>query len=97
MGVDEDGDPISACVIQWEPDRPPQAKEREIHKRAKTDANLQLAIKDVGGLPADVDKLRAAFYKRHGGTKAAANQAWHRAIREMDLGVTEDGGQYCEG
>jgi hypothetical protein len=95
MGVDEDGDPISACVIQWEPDRPPQAKEREMPKRRKTDVNLQLAIQDVGGLPADVDELRAAFYKRHGGTKASACQAWNRAIREMGVGVTDDGRYNC--
>jgi hypothetical protein len=92
MGVDEDGDRVSACVIQWEPDRPPQAKEREMPKRRKTDVNLQLAIQDAGGLPADVDTLRANFYKRHGGTKAAACQAWNRAIREMGLGIAENGG-----
>jgi hypothetical protein len=91
MGVDEDGDPISACLIQWEPDRPPQAKEKEKPKRVKTDTNLQLAIKDVGGLPADVDRLREAFYRRHGGGIKAANQAWNRAIKEMGLGVTEEG------
>ena len=93
MGVDEVGDPISTCVVEWEVNRPPQAKEREKPKpkRVKTDANLQLAIQDVGGLPADVDALRAAFYKRHGGTVKTANQAWNRAIKEMGVVVTEDG------
>jgi hypothetical protein len=58
-------------------------------KKKRTDVNLELAVKDVGGFPADIDKLRAAFYRHHGGTKHAANMAFNRAI--TGFGVDDDG------
>jgi hypothetical protein len=79
MGRDEDGDPVSTCVVQWEPNRM-QPKKRQATKKKQTDVNLELAIKDVGGLPADVEVLRAAFKKHHGGSTHAANTAFNRAI-----------------
>lgn len=78
LGVDEDGDHDSTCVIQWEPNRV-QGKPQQAAKKKQTDVNLDLAIKEVG-LPADVEVLRAAFYRHHGGSTHAANTAWHRAI-----------------
>ena len=86
MGVDEDGERVSTCVVQWEFDRPPPTKD---HKKKKTDIALEKAIKEVG-LPADVEVLRAAFYKYHGGNPHAANVAWNRAINNR-LDVSEDG------
>jgi RecA-family ATPase len=88
LGRDEDGDPLSTCVIQWEFDRRQQPKRKQQQKK-KTDVALELAIKDVG-LPADVEKLRAAFYKHHGGEKHTANVAWNRAINAMGLEVSGD-------
>jgi len=92
MGVDEDGDRVSTAVIRWEPDRPAQssAKRRNGPARRKTDLTLQRAIDEVG-LPADVAVLKQSFYKFHEGNNRAANQAWHRAIREIGLGL--NGGQ----
>ena len=58
-GVDEDGDPVTTCVVQWEPYRPPPPKRRAPQRR-KTDVTLQRAISDVG-LPADPDALKAAL------------------------------------
>jgi len=43
-----------------------------------------MAIKEVG-LPADLDTLKAAFYKHHGGSKHSGNTAWHRAINTMGI------------
>ena len=83
MGRDEDGDPITTCVIQWEFDRP-QSSKRQASRR-KTDSTLDQAIHKVGGLPANSDALREAFYKLHGGNHRAANTAWHRAIQSMGL------------
>jgi hypothetical protein len=88
-GRDEDGDPVSTCIIQWDVHRPP-AQQQPPPKKKKTDAVLELAIKEVG-LPADVEVLRKAFYKLHGGNKSAANMAWNRAIRETYLGVDAEG------
>jgi Bifunctional DNA primase/polymerase, N-terminal/AAA domain len=79
MGVDEDGDRITTCVVQWEPHRVYSRKERQPPKKKQTDVNLERAIKEVG-LPADAEVLRAAFYKYHGGNAHAANVAWNRAI-----------------
>ena len=81
-GLDEDGDPISTCIIQWEPQRPPPR--RRAPQRLKTNVTLDRAINDVG-LPADPDVLRTAFYKHHGGTNHAANMAWHRAVEAEEL------------
>jgi len=81
-GVDEDGDPVSTCIIQWEPHRPPPR--RRAPQRLKTNVTLDRAINDVG-LPADPDVLRTAFYKHHGGTNHAANMAWHRAVEAEEL------------
>jgi hypothetical protein len=52
-----------------------------------------MAIKEVG-LPCDVEKLRDAFYRHHGGSRHTANVAWNRAIREKGQGPEdfEDGG-----
>ena len=81
--VDEDGTPVSTCVVQWEPDRPPQFRQRET-RRPKTNVTLDRAIEEVG-LPADPDALRTAFYKHHGGKNHAANTAWHRAVEAAEL------------
>jgi hypothetical protein len=87
MGKDEDGDPITTCTIQWEPDRPPPPPKQR-GPRNKTDAILQRAIQDVK-LPADETALRAAFYNHHGGSSKAANMAWHRAFVTAGLKVTD--------
>jgi hypothetical protein len=58
-------------------------------RKHKTSVPLEVAIAEVG-LPADVEVLREAFYKAHGGANKAANTAWHRAIEASGL-VLEDG------
>jgi hypothetical protein len=86
MGVDEDGQPITTCVVEWEQNRV-QPQRRQAPKKKQTDVNLELAIKEVG-LPADVEKLKAAFYRYHGGNAHAANTAWNRAINnKLELDV----------
>jgi hypothetical protein len=86
-GVDEDGDRVSTCIVQWEPGRPlPIRKEP---KRAKRSITLDKAVEDVG-LPADMEVLKKAFYKHHAGTNHAANAAWHRAVEAEEL-VLKDG------
>ena len=85
-GVDEDGDPISTCIIQWEPERP--LYQRRPPSRPKTDVTLDRAISEVR-LPADPDALKAAFYKFHGGNNHAANTAWHRAVKAEGLGLID--------
>jgi hypothetical protein len=85
LGIDEDGDLVTTCIVQWEPDRkPPPPKQRAPQKRYKTDIALERATKEVP-LPADPVKLRAAFYKHHGGTNHAANVAWRRAVKTAGL------------
>src|SRR5262249_16027674 len=91
LGMDEDGDRLTTCVVQWEPNRqaPPPPPKRRAAQRRKTDITLERAIHDVR-LPADPDTLRAAFYKYHGGVRSAANMAWHRAVAAAGL-VLVDG------
>jgi hypothetical protein len=84
-GKNEDGDPITSCVVQWEFDRPPKLKKGRSARKTKTSIPLERAIKEMGGLPADYDVLREMFYKIHGGSKAAANMAWHRAVEAAEL------------
>jgi X-X-X-Leu-X-X-Gly heptad repeat protein len=92
-GVDEDGDPVSTCIIQWEPQRPLPRK--KVPRRLKTNVVLQKAISEVG-LPADMAALRTAFYKHHGGAKHSANTAWNRAVDAEGLVVQADGKlDYC--
>jgi hypothetical protein len=57
--------------------------------KLKTNVTLDAAIAEIG-LPADRDGLKAAFYKHHGGSKHAANTAWHRAVEASGL-VLKDG------
>jgi hypothetical protein len=83
MGRDEDGDPLSTCVIQWEPDRPPP-KGKKAQTKHKTSVPLQQAISEVG-LPAEPNVLRAAFYKHYGSTGHTANVAWNRAVDAAGL------------
>jgi hypothetical protein len=87
MGVDEDGEPVKTAVIKWEPDRPMAKKNG---RPRKNDFTMQQAINEVGGLPVDVMKLKAAFYRIHEGNAKAANAAWHRAIKDMGLGLKGD-------
>jgi hypothetical protein len=92
MGVDEDGDSISTCIVQWEPQRPLPRKRAP--RRLKTNVVLQKAISEVG-LPADMEVLRTAFYKHHGGAKHSANTAWNRAIDAEGLGLVGGKLDYC--
>jgi hypothetical protein len=87
FGVDEDGERVSTCIVQWEPGRPLLAK-RRLPRKLKTNITLERAIDEVG-LPADPDVLRAAFYI-HGGNTHAANKAWNKAM-EADGLVFIDG------
>jgi hypothetical protein len=87
MGVDEDMEPITTCVVQWEVNRAPPQK-RQAPQRKKTDVTLEQAIEEVG-LPADPEELKAAFYKYHGGNNRAANTAWHRAVDKSGLGYVD--------
>jgi hypothetical protein len=59
-GVDEDGERVSTCVVQWEPNRPVQVRQRK--KRNKTESILDKAIEEVG-LPVEEERLREMFYK----------------------------------
>ena len=80
MGTDEDGDPVSTCVVEWEHGRVLHTgSKRKGQQKKKNDFVLEQAIREVG-LPADVEALRAAFYRIHGGDRKAANQAWNRAV-----------------
>ena len=88
-GVDEDGDPVTTCIVRWEFDRP-QPPKRRAPQRPKTNITLDRAIKDVG-LPADPDVLKKVFYKHHGGANHAANAAWHRAVDAEGLVLKGDG------
>jgi hypothetical protein len=89
-GLDEDGDPVTTCVVRWEPNRKQQAKPkgRASYRPPKTDVTLARAIKEVG-LPADMEVLKAAFYKYHGGSNHAANTAWHRAVANEELTLVD--------
>jgi AAA domain len=89
MGVDEDREQLTTAVVRWEPER--KVKGRKKQQKKQTDVVLELAIRDVGGVPVGMEKLREAFYHRHGGSNHAANTAWHRAIRGLEPGVFEDG------
>jgi len=87
-GIDEDGKPVSTCIIKWEPQRPLSTKKKGRGGRTgrpkKNDAVLQRAMEKVG-LPADPEALRQAFYEFYGAKTHAANVAWNRALRESDL------------
>ena len=89
-GIDEDGDHVTTCVVRWEPNRVQRAKPRgrASHRPPKTDITLTRAIKEVG-LPADMEVLKAAFYKYHGGSNHAANTAWHRAVANEELTLVD--------
>jgi hypothetical protein len=87
-GVDEDGDKVTTCVVQWEPNRVQRTK-KQPRKGRKTSVPLAAAIEEVG-LPIDEETLRTAFYKHHGGEKHAANRAWNLAIDGSGL-VLRDG------
>jgi hypothetical protein len=87
-GMDEDNDPVSTCIVQWEPQR--LLPRKGVPRRLKTNVVLQKAISEVG-LPADMEALRTAFYKHHGGAKHSANTAWNRAIDAEGLVLGMDG------
>jgi hypothetical protein len=92
-GVDEDGDQVSTCIIQWEPQRPMPV--RKTPRRPKTSVALDSAINDVR-LPADLEALKNAFYKHHGGSNHAANAAWNRAVDAAGLGLRDGKLDYLE-
>jgi hypothetical protein len=85
MGLNEDLEPETTCVIQWEVGRPMGKRGKKMPPRkTKTSVPLKMAIEEVG-LPVEMEVLREAFYKAHGGSNKAANTAWHRAIEASDL------------
>jgi hypothetical protein len=83
-GVDEDGKPVDTCVIRWEVNRP-MPKKRGRGRPRKTNTIMDMAIAEVG-LPADVEVLKQAFYRLHGGNSHAANRAWNRALESGEVG-----------
>ena len=83
-GVDEDGKPVSTCTIRWETQRP-LPKKRARGRPRKTNTIMDMAIAEVG-LPADVEVLKQAFYRIHGGNTHAANRAWNRALESGEVG-----------
>jgi len=84
-GTDEDGKPVSTCIIQWETQRPLPKKKAKTRGRPNViSMTLGRAIEKVK-LPADPDVLKLAFYEFHGGNRHAANQAWHRAVADAGL------------
>ena len=88
MGRDEDGDPVSTCVIEWEFNRPiPVRKQSE---KRQTSGAMEKAIAEVG-LPAEERVLREAFYRHHGGTDHTANVAWNRALKNEGLMFNDEG------
>jgi hypothetical protein len=93
LGIDEDGDHVSTCIIQWEPQR--QMPIRRAPRKSKPNVALDMAIGDVA-LPADPEVLKKAFYKHHGGSNHAANTAWHRAIEGAGLGLIDGKLEYQE-
>ena len=93
MGVNEDGEPETTCVIQWEVHRPMKHKGKKMPSRKhKTSVPLEQAIDEVG-LPAELEVLKKAFYKAHGGSGKAANTAWHRAVEASGLELRD--GKLC--
>jgi hypothetical protein len=91
MGIDEDNDQNTTCVIRWEPERPaPPPRRRADRVQPKTAGVLARAISEVG-LPADAAALRAVFTKHHGGSKHTAGAAWRRAIAASGLVLGKDG------
>jgi hypothetical protein len=84
-GIDEDGKPVSTCIIQWQVGRPLLKKKRP-GRPNKATPTLQMAIDEVG-LPADPEALRQAFYKHYGASDRTANTAWHRALERRGLDV----------
>jgi hypothetical protein len=97
MGMNEDGDRVTSCVVQWEVGRPMGTRGRKAPpKKTKTSVPLDKAIEEVG-LPVEMEVLREAFYKAHGGTKHAANRAWNRAIEASDLELRDGKLDYGEG
>jgi hypothetical protein len=94
MGVDEDGDPLSTCVVEWMLNEKREKKQQKQPKQnAKTDLTDQ-AIHEVG-LPADMFTLRNAFYRIHGGDTDTANKAWNRALKKTDLKLNPEGKLDC--
>ena len=90
MGLNEDLEPETTCVIQWEVGRPMRSKGKKMPPRkTKTSVPLEAAIEEVG-LPAEMEVLKKAFYKAHDGGNKAANTAWHRAVEASGL-VLKDG------
>ena len=65
MGMNEDLERETTCVIQWEVGRPMGKRGRKMPPRKTQDFGaLEMAIDEVG-LPADMEVLREAFYKAH--------------------------------
>jgi hypothetical protein len=92
MGRDEDGDPLTTCVVRWEPDRAMPTPKRPGRPR-KVDGPLARAIEEVG-MPADEEALRAAFYRHYGRSAKAANAAWHRALAAAAVRVANGRVEY---
>ena len=74
--------------FNWDFGRPVQLRNQK--KKPKTEMALEMAIDEMG-LPAEVEVLREAFYRHHGGAKHAPNAAWNRALNNGELVL--DGGK----
>ena len=81
LGQDKDGDPVTTCQIVL--GDPKQAERAE--RTSKMTKLLETVIKELGGLPRPREEVREAYKKRHGGHGEAADKAFVRAVRKLDL------------
>ena len=88
LGLDEDGDPITSCIIEWgQPGSRKSAGSKKTKKLSQAASDLQQAIDTLGGLPRARDEVREAFYDLRPADhdKNAKRQALSRAIKELGI------------
>jgi hypothetical protein len=98
LGVDEDLDPITSCVVDWM--TPSQVAEAEPLERMPPGLYMtvdSLLTVSLGGRRVPIQQWRDEFYRRHTGDTSAKRQAFNRAKGKLvSSGVLVEDGLHAE-
>jgi hypothetical protein len=85
LGVDDDGDPVTTCVV--EPASSPRVGDDGLTERDRAVIEcVRLAAAEAGGTRGRMDVARKAFINRilqDGGKAAGAKAAWYRSLKTL--------------
>ncbi len=87
IGVDDDGDAITTCTVEWDLVGQLKAKAAPKARPPKVAKHISIMMQALGRvtLPTPTEELRKIVYEIHGGTDGACRKAFNEGLKDCDL------------